>query len=428
MGSTTKTTAHCRDGQRWRRLALGLGIALVVCVWFFREPLRKRIFAQAVLANDAPSDELVQEMIQNATDGPSAVLAAWNTAKIAQRRSALQNLSGVVHPGQPLPSALRAMVLAAALDPDLDAREIALSALDERNDPALAPLSGAQLNDLDPEVRLLGLMHLKKVPARVGVPMVVPLLNDKNPEILAYAVKLLENWSGEKFGVKLGDAVPVEDAGTGLIKFDDASYSKTRAGADRAASWWEKHKAEFHPIDLDIPSEALPAPRPVYASDFTLPGLDGKVVRLADFRGKVVLINFWTTWCTACISEIPELIALQKNHHDGLALLGVSLDFVPNEDNPEPPLSREAIRNKIARTATLRGISYRILLDEKNAVGGRFNGGELPTTVIIDAQGRIRRRFVGARSLSVFEAMVAEASKPVPPIQASQQEVHLNQD
>lgn len=47
-----------------------------------------------------------------------------------------------------------------------------------------------------------------------------------------------------------------------------------------------------------------------------------------------------------------------------------------------------------------------------NEVGGRFNGGELPTTVIVDAQGRVRRRFIGARSLPVFEAMITEASPP----------------
>ena len=44
--------------------------------------------------------------------------------------------------------------------------------------------------------------------------------------------------------------------------------------------------------------------------------LDGRRVRLSDFRGKVVLINFWTTWCTACIGEMPELIELQKRHHE----------------------------------------------------------------------------------------------------------------
>jgi hypothetical protein len=54
------------------------------------------------------------------------------------------------------------------------------------------------------------------------------------------------------------------------------------------------------------------------------------------------------------------------------------------------------------------------LLDEKDSAGARFNGGELPTTVIVDAEGNVRRRFIGARSLSVLEAMIVEASRPLP--------------
>jgi hypothetical protein len=74
----------------------------------------------------------------------------------------------------------------------------------------------------------------------------------------------------------------------------------------------------------------------------------------------------------------------------------------------------KAVKEKVRRTVKARGINYTVLLDQKNEVGGRFNGGELPTTIIIDADGNVRRRFVGARSLPVFEAMIVEASKPQP--------------
>jgi hypothetical protein len=60
------------------------------------------------------------------------------------------------------------------------------------------------------------------------------------------------------------------------------------------------------------------------------------------------------------------------------------------------------------------GINYPVLLDPEAAVGRRFNGGQLPTTAIIDAQGRLRRRFIGERSLKVFEAMIAAVAKPLP--------------
>jgi hypothetical protein len=129
---------------------------------------------------------------------------------------------------------------------------------------------------------------------------------------------------------------------------------------------------------------------------------------------------------------MPELIALQKQHGEQLAIIGVSLDFVPDshghigghpaveeqgahaeEDlNQRNSAALKKVRDKVARTVKARGINYTILLDEKNEVGGRFNGGELPTTVIVDTNGNVRHRFVGARGLAVFEAMIAEAGQP----------------
>jgi thiol-disulfide isomerase/thioredoxin len=151
-----------------------------------------------------------------------------------------------------------------------------------------------------------------------------------------------------------------------------------------------------------------------------------------------VLINFWTTWCTACLAEIPALIELQKRQGENLVILGVSLDYVPDshghigghgsglsyraddghedhaghdhEDHYAPSLKE--IRAKVSRTAKKLGINYTMLMDERNEVGARFNGGELPTNVLVDPQGNVRRRFVGARALPVFEAMLAEITQP----------------
>jgi thiol-disulfide isomerase/thioredoxin len=146
-------------------------------------------------------------------------------------------------------------------------------------------------------------------------------------------------------------------------------------------------------------------------------------------------MNFWTTWCTACDGEMPALVALQKKHGDRLVILGVSLDYVPDshghigghaaveeqahsegahDDHETRAAALKRVREKVVRTAQARNINYPVLLDEHNEVGGRYNGGELPTTVIIDAQGNLCRRFVGARSLPVFEAMLAEADSNTP--------------
>src|SRR5437763_1668294 len=84
--------------------------------------------------------------------------------------------------------------------------------------------------------------------------------------------------------------------------------------------WLAHHSDEFPPVHLEVPHE-IPKSRKLYrVDDSSLRALDGHEVRFSDFRGKVVLINFWPTWCTACVSEMPELIALQKQHGDKLAI------------------------------------------------------------------------------------------------------------
>jgi thiol-disulfide isomerase/thioredoxin len=414
-------------------LFLGVGFAVVLGVWLFREPLRNRITQSATLANPAPPPELVEEFIEASPDRATAILAAWNTGKIIHRQVAVREIARSFLPGQSLPAKLESIVLTGALDADMNVREAALGILRDRDHPALAALAAAQLRDCDPEVRLLGLNHLKRVQASIGVPTIIPLLDEDDPLIVATGLRLLENWSGGNFGVKLSETMSRENEKTGLKEFPEASREKARAGAVRARAWWADHQAEFPVVRLEVPREALTARRPVPAGDFSARALDGQRVRLRDFRGQVVLLNFWTTWCPACVSEMPELIVLQKRHAGRLVVLGVSLDFVPDShghlgghaavEEPAPhaephdargrdSTARQKVRAQVARTVKARGINYTVLLDEDNEIGGRFNGGELPTTVIVDAQGNVRRRFVGARPLAVFEAMIAEAGQP----------------
>jgi thiol-disulfide isomerase/thioredoxin len=195
-----------------------------------------------------------------------------------------------------------------------------------------------------------------------------------------------------------------------------------RQAVEARKAWWHGHAAEFtqsNPKLLHPDPEHVDRP-PV--TDFELKDLSGKTTRLADFKGRPVLINFWATWCTACLAEIPDLIALQKKLGNQVAILGIALDGVPDEHGHVPGVvhgaedhadqaSLERIEKTVGRAVKARGINYTVLLDPNNAVGGRFNGGELPTTVIIDASGRLRRRFIGERNLQVFEAMINEAER-----------------
>jgi thiol-disulfide isomerase/thioredoxin len=427
-------------------LLLGLGSILILGVWIFRDPLRSRIGQSAAFANPTLPPELVEEVIEKSPDQPAAILAAWNTGKIVHRQAAMREIAHVLSANQTLPSEIESVVLTGGLDVDMNVRETALGILQDHNHSALPSLAAAQLHDFDPQVRLLGLNYLRRVSAGIGVPVVMPLLEQDDPLIVALALNLLENWSGQKFGVKLRDTTSSENPITGLMEFPEGSHEKARAGASRAKAWWVAHESEFPPTQLEVPREAITGRKPVPAADFSLRDLDGRKVRLSELRGKVVLINFWTTWCTACLSEMPELIGLQKQHADQLAIVGVSLDFVPDShghvrantaaveeqvghaDKDADEIKSAAlqkVRDKVARTVKARGINYTILLDEKNEVGGRFNGGELPTNIIVDRDGNVRRRFVGARSLAVFEAMIKEAAQPerfnfVRPLQSKQ--------
>ncbi len=413
-----------------RRVLLAFGLMAALGAWLFRDRMRNAVLEWGILANNSPTVSMVEEMIEAAPDRPAAILSAWNTGKIVHRRAAIYEVQQLVAFSRPLSAELKSLLRSAAFDPDLNVREEAFRILRRCKDTALVSLAAAQLKDCDPEVRLLGLDYVRWFSPEVGVPTIAPLLDDSSPMVVAMVLNLLEKWTHQTFGVKLTEIAPASDGEqSGLRDLREGGQSKTKAGADRARVWWAEHRAEFGPA---LP-EANPAAQgvrlePAAVADFEAPGLDGHMVHLSDFHGKVVLLHFWTTWCPGCLSELQDLTGCEQKGGGRLAIIGVSLDNVPDphghlggeeaeghheEDEHEPKrLSFEQVREKVARAVKDSGVNCTVLMDEHFLVGGRFNAGDLPTTVIIDAQGFIRRRFNGRRKLPVLEAMLAEASQP----------------
>jgi len=318
------------------------------------------------------------------------------------------------------------LLFAGAIDGDASVRELALATLQASHNPQLFEFAMVQLTDLDPMLRLLGLDYLRKNDSQRAVPAVMQLLDDPDLRVVTAAEVNLMRWSGEDYGVRLRLAtLSQEGADPGQVAPEN--LETIRLGVMRRKTWWKLRAKDYPKSQPQWVNSITNGPARLPLPDFTLKNLEGTTVRLSQFRGKVVVLNFWATWCTACIAEIPDLIALQNKTDKQVAILGVALDGVPDEhghitadETEEKSEPREYRKNslknaraKVARAVKERGINYSVFWDPGSVVGGQFNGGELPTTVIIDAEGRMRRRFIGERSLTVFEAMVAEAARPV---------------
>ncbi|HWP43612.1 MAG TPA: TlpA disulfide reductase family protein [Blastocatellia bacterium] len=126
------------------------------------------------------------------------------------------------------------------------------------------------------------------------------------------------------------------------------------------------------------------------APDFELKDAGGRAVRLSDYRGKVVLLNFWATWCPPCRAEMPELVRLQEeNESRGLQIIGITY----------PAFDRKTVR-RIAREMKL---NYPVLYGTRE-IAARYGVGEvLPATIVIDREGKIRARILGILEIEEFE-------------------------
>jgi len=425
MNTSSTSPARTDSGEKGRRRQTSwfwFGLLLIVAgAWPFRGIFRQRLLERTALIAEAPSSDVVSQTIEGSPDPAAAILAAWSSGFVVPRTVALQVLNQLLPRLKPLPQNLQEMILSASLDPDNSVRELALGLLAQIGHPQYTQVLASQLTNADPEIRLLALRHLKDLPGSAGVPLAASQLDADDPRVIGTALNLLGRWTQQDFGVRLADTVSVSQEIRGLPEFKPTTREMALAGAVRAKRWLAEHASEFPLIPPGGSGSNLPPALTLDAGPMELHLVDGKTVHLSDFRGRRVILNFWTTWCSACVAEIPILAELQRRHPDDLVVLGVSLDGVPDEHgrvgghdvHPEEEGHEEAptlkeLQKQVAQFAARRGMAYRVAMDPKNLIGGRFNGGELPTTLLIDAHGRIHRRFIGARETSVFEAMLTD--------------------
>lgn len=151
-------------------------------------------------------------------------------------------------------------------------------------------------------------------------------------------------------------------------------------------------------ILLAVPAWAVP-PAPWEADeligkpapDFTLKDLEGATVSLKSLRGKVVLVNFWATWCPPCRIEMPSMNGLyEKFKGKGLMILGVSSDQ-----------SEEQIRKFLEKTQ----VTFPILLDSENTIAPIYKVIALPTSYIIDRDGVLVKKIFGGQDWTSDESL-----------------------
>ncbi len=126
---------------------------------------------------------------------------------------------------------------------------------------------------------------------------------------------------------------------------------------------------------------------------FTLKDINGRTVRLSDYKGKVVLINFWATWCPPCRAEMPYFVRLQREHRKrGLQIIGITY---PPED-----------KTRVRRFARSLKVNYPIILGSPQ-IKARFSSEEdLPLTVVINREGKVSDIIVGILLREEFDEKI----------------------
>ena len=141
------------------------------------------------------------------------------------------------------------------------------------------------------------------------------------------------------------------------------------------------------------------------APDFTFPGLDGKKVSLSDYKGKVVLVNIWATWCPPCVKEMPSMEKLyRKFKGENFEILAVSID--------------ETGLKAVAPFMEKTRLTFPALIDSKGTIKPVYRITGIPESFIIDKQGVLIKKIVGPLDWAtpqVFRFFSSLTQKPTPP-------------
>lgn len=423
---------------------------------FGRGPISRSITFQLLIRQDAPSELAISEVLDNSTDPTHRIQNLWNSGRIPHRHIALRYIKEhSMDQTFPL-DRVKTLAWAALRDPDFSNRELALGILSETDLEKLISILPILLLDRDQAFRLRVLRLITDVEDKIWIPVFLELLDDPDPIVVAQTAAKLRRWTGKDFGIRMIHAI----AANGISdpkNPNDITPDQKKALTQGVISW-KKWRSE-QPDQLEETKRVLAdyspdEPAALRVEDFKIETIKGETLKLSDFRGKAVLLNFWTTWCASCMTEMPDLNWLHDQYPSDLQVIGISLDgddghghehssivdieealekgwdavhaeygdSTGSHDHDHEHTSKTSgpdlvkIKKKIQRVIRKKELKYPVAMDPFSKIGKRFNGQELPTNILIDAEGKLRRRFVGARPIHSWQAMLHEIGVPAPKI------------
>ncbi|OOZ41400.1 thiol-disulfide oxidoreductase [Solemya pervernicosa gill symbiont] len=134
------------------------------------------------------------------------------------------------------------------------------------------------------------------------------------------------------------------------------------------------------------------------AADFALQGVDGKIHKLSDYRGKWVVVNFWATWCPPCLEEIPELIGYHDKHKDNdSVVLGINFEQIDSD--------------RLGSFVDDQLISYPVLLTNNKPVKSFEPLKGLPTTFVVSPEGKVVGSYLGGIEAQMLEQFIEDEKR-----------------
>ncbi len=234
----------------------------------------------------------------------------------------------------------------------------------------------AGLRDDDVDIRRAAISQLRFSDDKRVIPAVIPLLDDTDATVRFFALGVLRKLTGMPYFARSSDPP-----------------AKRQEVIRQWKQWWAKQQSRWEQEIRWATVSPIHPTRTDPATDFTLTAIDGSRIRLKDYRGKLLLLHFYGTWCAPCEAEMPELVRVREAFPESqLAMVGIAVNETQGE---------RAVHEWVEKF----NITYPQALATSEVVSGYWIQG-VPITYLIDAQGRIRYRWDGERDFETFRRAI----------------------